>query len=323
MFARAGGTSFVRAVRTVARPGRKWAVALVIVQLGCGRVGFDAVALADDDAATPDGADAGPLVCGAWGPVELVPELSSLSTDFGPAVSADGNEIYLHSDRVGSRDIYMATRNGSVFGTPMTVTEISDPGFDDGSPATTADDLEIYFDSHRVGGLPCIYTASRNVPSGPWMNVMRLDSLCSPDHAAGVHVSADGLRLYYTRLIGGNVEGTIMISTRGSRLEAFDAGAPLPGVWLGVDIGYPTLTTDELEIYFESGNPLELYVARRDAIGDPFGTPELAVELNSVNLDVDPAITSDGKTMYLASDRPGGLSGTSGYDIWRATRTCN
>jgi hypothetical protein len=109
---------------------RLFAHVACVLTLGCGRLGFDAIVLTDGDGGAPDGPDAGPLVCGAWGPVELVPELSSLSTDFGPSLTSNGARLYLHSDRMGSRDIYSAARTGSVFETPAQVTELNDAAFD-------------------------------------------------------------------------------------------------------------------------------------------------------------------------------------------------
>lgn len=46
-------------------------------------------------------------------------------------------------------------------------------------------------------------------------------------------------------------------------------------------------------------------------------TPELLANVNSSDLDRDPVVTADGRTLFLMSTRPGGR----GEDIWRSTRT--
>lgn len=71
----------------------------------------------------------------------------------------------------------------------------------------------------------------------------------------------------------------------------------------------PTLTGDLLEIYFDSDQPAagaamgDIWVAKRASTADPFGTPTLVTELASLSDDTTPEVSTDGLTMYFASDR--------------------
>jgi Tol biopolymer transport system component len=84
----------------------------------------------------------------------------------------------------------------------------------------------------------------------------------------------------------------------------------------------PTLTDDQLEIYFNSnragglGNS-DIWMATRSTTTDPFGAITNVAELNSIDLDSTPEVSGDGLTIYFSSTRPGGLGNK---DIWLATR---
>jgi len=71
----------------------------------------------------------------------------------------------------------------------------------------------------------------------------------------------------------------------------------------------PTATGDLLEIYFDSDRPAtgaamgDIWVAKRASTADPWDPPQLVTELASLADDTSPDISSDGLTMYFASDR--------------------
>jgi hypothetical protein len=84
-----------------------------------------------------------------------------------------------------------------------------------------------------------------------------------------------------------------------------------------------TLTEDLLEIYFSStrsGGPGQgdVWRATRSSRTEPFGTPTLLAAANSPDRETSPAISSDGLTLWVGSnrERPGG-----DIDIWRITRS--
>lgn len=83
-----------------------------------------------------------------------------------------------------------------------------------------------------------------------------------------------------------------------------------------------TLTGDLLEIYFVSDRDGglgagDIWRAQRSARTDAFGSPEPVLELSSPAAEASPAISADGSTLWLASEREPGLGQ---LDVWRSTR---
>jgi hypothetical protein len=83
-----------------------------------------------------------------------------------------------------------------------------------------------------------------------------------------------------------------------------------------------TLTDDLLDVFFASNRAggvgsTDIWHAERLSRADPFDPPELVREVSSVLDDVSPAISADGLTLWVGSQREDGLGG---MDIWRTTR---
>jgi hypothetical protein len=83
----------------------------------------------------------------------------------------------------------------------------------------------------------------------------------------------------------------------------------------------PRLSPDETMLYFYSTRPggagnRDIYVATRESVTDPFGTPVNLEELNSTVSDRDPAPTADGLQIFFASTRAGG-----NHDLYAASRS--
>jgi hypothetical protein len=88
-----------------------------------------------------------------------------------------------------------------------------------------------------------------------------------------------------------------------------------------------TLTADLLEIYFTStrdDNDFDIWTAARNSRYEPFGTPVKVRTLSSSRVDTGSAVSADGLTLWLGSDRRngggGGGGGNGGLDIWVSTR---
>ncbi len=84
----------------------------------------------------------------------------------------------------------------------------------------------------------------------------------------------------------------------------------------------PTLTADRLELFFlstRSGGPGggDVWHASRSNASDAWSAPLLVAEVSSTFQEKSPAISADGLTLWVASDRPGGQGG---LDIWVSTR---
>jgi WD40-like Beta Propeller Repeat len=90
----------------------------------------------------------------------------------------------------------------------------------------------------------------------------------------------------------------------------------------GADDDKPTLTSDRLEIYFLStrdGGPGsgDVWRSGRAQADDAWDPPALVAEVSSSSQEKSPAVSGDGLTLWVASDRAGGQGG---LDIWMSTR---
>ena len=139
-------------------------------------------------------------------------------------------------------------------------------------------------------------------------------------------ISADGLSLYFVSNRSGGFGGEdIWVTTR----ETTDDDWSIP-VNLGPPVNspaneiYPSISANGLELYFFSTRPggsggADLWVTTRETTDEDWGTPvNLGPRINSSANEYDPSISTDGLSLYFASDRPGGLGAE---DIWVITRT--
>ena len=138
----------------------------------------------------------------------------------------------------------------------------------------------------------------------------------TPQDEAHPWLSADGRSLWFSRK---TKEGwKVFVSTRpGARgpqgwREPEDAGLP-------AGFHHATLTPDGKTMFLQG--PLDkgrwgLFVAKRAAKG--WGKPEPLAQLNSEEGktgDRSPCLSSDGRLLYFASDRPGGKGGLDLYAV--------
>ena len=139
------------------------------------------------------------------------------------------------------------------------------------------------------------------------------------------HLSRDGNRLYFASdREGGSGRRDIWVADYipGTDFE-FATPEPIPGSvnseWDDED---PTLTEDEMTLYYEFNGPegsVVLKVATRSPLTGGFEppVPVPGFEPNEPNeRPGDPWISPDGKVLYFAALRQGGLGGP---DIWSAT----
>jgi hypothetical protein len=86
----------------------------------------------------------------------------------------------------------------------------------------------------------------------------------------------------------------------------------------------PTLTSDRLELYFlsddvDAGPGKESVLrATRATTANPWSTPQAIVAVNAPGHEKSPAVSADGVSLWLATDRDGGLGG---LDVWVSTRS--
>jgi Tol biopolymer transport system component len=93
-------------------------------------------------------------------------------------------------------------------------------------------------------------------------------------------------------------------------------GAPMQIAGLEmIDGGTVRLSSDELTIYF-SADPGDLWAAHRSALAEAFGTPILLTAENSPEGEYNPAVSSDGLTLWFDSNRVA----NEGFHLYVATR---
>jgi len=86
----------------------------------------------------------------------------------------------------------------------------------------------------------------------------------------------------------------------------------------------PTLSPDELSLYFASGRPgglggNDIWVSRRSSTDSPWQEPiNLGAPVNTSSSDKSPAFSIDGLLLFFHSDRPGGQGEV---DIYVSSRT--
>ncbi len=242
-------------------------------------------------------------------PVNLGSTINSKTGDFFPFISKDGLSLYFTSPTCGSTpfpncrpgcggwDIFVSQRNtvNDDWKTPRNLAEMPDGSFEcdkintpynDSAPSLSVDGHRMYFASDRPGGFGGndIYVSRRHNKRDDfgWQAPENLGS--------GVNTNSN--------------EASPAIfedDDTGVTTLYFDSNRP----------GGPGPFTDDGN---GNGNDIYASVLQPD---ETFGTASLVPEVSSLFFDRQPAISSDGLEMYLASNRPGTFGG---LDLWVSTR---
>jgi hypothetical protein len=181
---------------------------------------------------------------------------------------------------------------------PRAMDELNTPG-DDVTPALSADRLEIFFAStgHAGPGGRDLLHATRRSIDMPFDPPSLIAELNTPDDEDGPFISDGGTSLHFARrhLAG---PSALMHAVR----AAVDAPFPPPTA-LGFDGGHPSLTGDDLTMYYDllaaTDGTTEVFVAMRTTASASFGTGS-SVAIGRAD---QPSITGDGTTLYYRSGR--------------------
>jgi hypothetical protein len=138
-----------------------------------------------------------------WSIVERVANLSSLNNDNTPALSSDGLELWVVSNRpggMGGEDIWVSVRGSTTapWPAPMLVPQLSSPNLDRG-PAPFANDLRMVMHSNRPGTLgdTDFFETTRATRSAAWVTPVPLRTLNTPDAEIHAWMSPCGLRIFF------------------------------------------------------------------------------------------------------------------------------
>ena len=234
---------------------------------------------------------------GPWEtPINLGPAINTNANESVPAFSRDGHWLFFVSNVPGGSgglDVWVSyrsnTRNDFGWETPVNLGPNINSSFGDAGPSYFAsrhqdndggdDDVDENGNDDEAGGALLFFDSNRP-PGGP----TNTELYVSPQHSDG----SFGLPTVLSEL------NSPCSDTR------------------------PSIRSDGLEIFFFSNravpggagcaNNTDLWVAKRDTVSQVWYTPEnLGPVVNSDSNDQQAYISSDGRTLYFASNRPGGL----------------
>lgn len=243
---------------------------------------------------------------------------------WGPALSSDGRTLIVSTGAL--EDLFLATRpdSGRTFGPLSALAEVNTAEAE-GTPFLSADGLTLYFFGIRAGGGDRdLWLARRVSLAAAFAAAAPMTSVNSPEPDQKPWLSSDELTLVFDSTRPSRFAATnLWLATRASREVDFGSPTELPGINSDAIEEGPTLSADQLEVYFASdragggGGGLDIWGARRDRLDEPFGEPFPMEGLNSFLDDLDLALSSDGQELFFSSARSDGLQ-----QIYRSTRTC-
>jgi hypothetical protein len=123
-------------------------------------------------------------------------------------------------------------------------------------------------------------------------------------------------------LLAAGCTGGSVVNLGATSPRPFRFGTPALVTDLGAGFANdnPTLTADLLEMYFTSNRDMvstDVFVARRASRAEPFRAPELVAAVSTPGFETSSAVSLDGLTLWVGSDRPGGRGD---LDVWMSTR---
>lgn len=277
----------------------------------------------------------------AWSsPSNLGPIINSSATDQHPALSPDGLSLYWSSDRPGSlggSDIWVARRASSdaPWAAPAPVVALNSES-SEFAPAFDPSGRWLFFGSERPNGCggrdlwaSYRFDVTDDQKWGPPAN-LGCGSLSWSGFDDGPAYFQDGrygVMLFISDRPGGAGGRDVWMATNRSGRPF---GAPVNVVELNspVDDARPAVRQDGLEFYVTSqraGSVLaggvpstDIWVSTRATTVGAWSAPTNTVELNTASTEGAPALSFDGRTMVLHSNRTGGAGG---LDLWLSTRT--
>ena len=208
------------------------------------------------------------------------------------------------------------------FGPPSPLPSPINDGSFNWKPSISADNLTIYWASDRPGmGDLDIWTASRASTTDSWGEAVGVAAVNSSASESEPSVSADGLQLYFARgsSIFSRDSYDIWVSNRSSISEPWGDPEKLDSVVNGpTEEADPSISADGLELYFDSNRSgsFNIYVSRREARTEPFGTPAVALSSTGyANISSDGLMLFSSKTPDLAVSTRASINDSFGSPV--------
>jgi cysteine-rich repeat protein len=249
----------------------------------------------------------------------------------GIAFSADKLTAYVSVGPSPGYDIKVATRATptSPFGSFSAVAGIPTPG-DEQDPWLSKDGLELYYSTtNTANGDPDLLRVTRSTPTGTFGGLTSLsvnqpyfdqDPYFAPGQTTFFFASersSAGVELWSSTYDNGTFAAPVVLANVNQT---------------NVEDSEPVLTRDGLRLYFKSRRSAvshpnvsadgdgDIYMATRSSTSASFGTPVLQNILNTTGIDFPVAISPDGCSLFVASNRHVGLSDNEIYRIYEAKR---
>lgn len=244
------------------------------------------------------------LVDGTWQRAEPVAELNTEADDIGPALSHDGRQLYLYSNRPGGQggfDLYVSERAGAGWSKPRNLgPRINSPAHEY-DPAPSPDGLALYFASNRTPGMAAPPPAQPATGEN-WAGTLR------------AHPGLPQFDLYAARRLAPQDDWSTP-----EALNELNSSA---------NEGAPFLSPSGNFLYFASDRParprespnLDLYRAR--LVDGRFRDVEnLGPGINTSAHETEPALSPEGFTLFFSSDRDGanGLYRSTAQEVYART----
>jgi len=261
-------------------------------------------------------------------PVNLGPTINSEENEVNPSLSADGLTLLFASDRpggLGGRDLWQCTRASTEepFGAPINLGSPVNSVRSEGSATLSADGRTLTFSTEKSrGGAQIFWMCEREEVGGVFGKPRELGpAINAKGGCLGPDISSDGLSLVFeSTRPGGQGRFDLWISTRESPRDAFRAPTNLgPTVNTAENDGGPMMSSDQLALFFHSSRSGghgadDLWISTRSAVNEVWSAPvNLGPSLNSGKLESHPTLSSDGRTLIFASNRP---NGQGALDLW-------
>jgi Tol biopolymer transport system component len=308
---------------------------------GCGQI----LGLADPvdatDASPPldAGVDAPAPLDASDGGLDALPDASACNTNapFGnptpipgadlnagadqgtPRLSPDEETLYFWSDRgsdggaTSDSHLYSATRASKAAAfDPSTLLSALSSAHTDASPTVSADGLTMLFESDRLGGGNAQLFIATRAAGAAFANPSLLANVnVSSANEATPYLRPDGQVLYFSSSRGGVSQDIYRTTLQGD--GSFSGATPVIELNSSADEYSPTITADELDVYWASQRTdlgsegdFDIFHAHRATTADAFGPLESAgTGVNSSALDLPGWISPDGCSLYFESERDG------------------
>jgi hypothetical protein len=214
-------------------------------------------------------------------------------------------------------------RANVICGEPVNLGSTVNSEFEEWGPSISADGLSLYFSSRRPGGLGLsdIWKSMRATTQDEWEAPEHLgETVNTAAEDGSPSVSTDGLELYFTSNRSGGSGGNDLWVTKRVTTDA-PWGTPAnlgPIVNTSSSDRSPSISSDGLELYFNSGTNWDVWMTRRAIKDEPWGPPvNLGPTVNSNDPEGYPGISADGLTLLFGSVRSVGYGQP---DIWITMR---